>query len=395
MRLYSTDFHSLMAEAGILSTTSFDGYIKKVLGFGETQDLNLDGFIFEPASQLEFDYAQIQLENQISVMATYPDKDSEVIPFGSKGFETSRGVIPRQKARFLMDEDDYRKYLVMVNNLNIQGGNVKEYALDLLFSGLGTITKAHELSMTYQRDQMVSNRSLTLSAANNPRGLKSISFSANVPDANVTTLALTKRWFTDADKATEGAACTPVEDVRNIVRTLKRAGYIDLTIEVDEVSFYEDMQHTQWKKAIGYRMRPDLLGSPSNDTNATAVAAGATDLEILDAFKKVIGVNNVILRTGLAGVEALNSTTKKLDRTKVRTFVANTYVFYPTGGLGTIKTVAPLLPDEKAMYGKILSGRGIIQYEYDVKSKTQDWWSELTALCVPNRVSEMYYLITK
>ena len=114
MKKYNQGFYNLMEEAGILSSISFDGYIKDVIGFGNSQALNLDGFDFEPRMQLEFDYNQLQVENRIKVMATYADKDSEVIPFGTKGFETSRGVIPRQKARFLMDEDDYRKYLIAV-----------------------------------------------------------------------------------------------------------------------------------------------------------------------------------------------------------------------------------------------------------------------------------------
>lgn len=397
---YSKGFYNLMAEAGIASSESFSAYIKQVLGFGESQALNLDGFPFEPTNQLGFDYKQMQIENRIKVMATYTDKDSEAIPFGSKGFETSSGIIPRQKARFIMDEDDYRKYLQAVQELDFQDMTAKEYALNLLFTNLSDIKDAHETSMTYQRDQMVSKRELYLDADNNPRGIKGLHFYANVPDANITTKTGNYRWFTNDDKTSEGSDANPVKDVKDIIRTLKRKGYTDITLEVDEVSFYDDMNHSKWQTAIGYKLMPSLLMSPSNDTNARQVGANASDEDIKRAFAAVIGipVANVKLRQGLVGVEKLvvNETTgeKELVRVPFRSFAANTYVFYPSGNLGTVKTVAPLLPDGEALYGTVLSGKGIIQYEYDAKAKTQDWWSELTCLCVPNRPQEMYYLET-
>ena len=401
MNKYSEGFYTLMEEAGILSSKSFSLYVKDVIGFGNIQDLNLDGFSWDPVSSITFDYEQLIVSNRLKVMATYTDKDSEAIPFGTEGFESSRGVVPVQKARFLWDSDDYRKYLDAVSKLDFQNTTAKNYALDLLFNGLTDIKSAHELSMTYQRDQMVSNRELYLTADNNPRGIKGLHFYAMVPDANVTTLAGTKRWFTDPDNkdnAHEGSAADPVKDIRTIVRNMKRKGYKNIVLEVDEQSWLEDMDHSKWRTAIGYAIRPDLVLAANNDANALAVGNNAGDDEVKAAFAKIIGIPlaNIKFREGLAAVEKLDGKgpDAKLVRTSMRTFNANTYVFYPAGPLGTIKSVLPLLPDNKAMYAKILSGKGIIQYEYDAKAMTQDWWSWLSALCVPNRPQEMFYLIT-
>lgn len=401
MNKYSNGFYTLMEEAGILSSKSFSAYIKDVVGFGNIQDLNLDGFSWDPISSLTFDYEQLIASNRLKVMATYTDKDSEAIPFGTEGFESSRGVIPRQKARFLWDEDDYRKYLDAVSKLDFQNTTIKNYALDLLFNGLSDIKNAHELSMTYQRDQMVSNRGLTLSADNNPRGIVGLTFSANVPAGNVTTKTSTARWFTDPDHKDadhEGSTSDPVKDMRTIVRAMKRKGMTNIALEVDEQSWLEDMDHSKWRTAIGYKLRPDLVLAPSNDANALAVGIDADDDEVKQMFAKIIGIPlaNIKFRQGLAAVEKLQGKgpDAKLVRTSFRTFNANTYVFYPAGPLGTIKSVLPLVPDSKAMYATFFGGKGLIQYEYDAKAKTQDWWSELTALCVPNRPQEMFYLIT-
>lgn len=390
-----------MEEAGILSSKSFSLYVRDVVGFGNIQDLNLDGFAWDPVSSLTFDYEQLIASNRLKVMATYVDKDSEAIPFGTEGFESVRGVVPRQKARFLWDEDDYRKYLDAVRKLDFQNMTAKQYALDLLFNGLSDIKNAHELSMTYQRDQMVSNRSLTLTADNNPRGIQGLTFTAQVPAGNVTTLAGNYCWFTDPDNkdtAHQGSSSDPVKDMRTIVRAMKRKGYRNIIIEVDEQSWLEDMDHTAWRTAIGYQLRPDLVLAANNDANALAVGNNAGDDQVASAFAKIIGIPlaNIKFRQGLAAVEKLQGKgpDAKLVRTSMRTFNANTYVFYPAGPLGTIKSVLPLVPDSKAMYATFFGGKGLIQYEYDAKSKTQDWWSELTALCVLNRPQEMFYLIT-
>jgi len=401
MNKYSNGFYTLMEEAGILSSKSFSLYIRDVVGFGNIQDLNLDGFAWDPISSLTFDYEQLIASNRLKVMATYTDKDSEAIPLGTEGFEAVRGVIPRQKARFLWDEDDYRKYLDAVRKLDFQNATAEQYARDLLFNGLSDIKNAHELSMTYQRDQMVSNRALTLSADNNPRGIQGLTFTASVPAANVTTLTDTARWFTDAankDASHEGSAADPVKDMRTIIRGMRRKGYNNIMLEVDEQSWLEDMDHSKWRTAIGYVLRPDLVLAANNDANALAVGVAAGDDEVKSAFAKIIGipVANIKFRQGLAAVEKLQGKgpDAKLVRTSMRTFNANTYVFYPAGPLGTIKSVLPLVPDSSAMYATFFGGKGLIQYEYDAKAKVQDWWSELTALCVPNRPQEMFYLIT-
>ena len=398
---YSEGFHTLMEEAGILSSKSFSTYIRDVIGFGNLQDLNLDGFSWDPISSITFDYEQLIVSNRLKVMATYTDKDSEAIPFGTEGFESSRGVIPRQKARFLWDEDDYRNYLDAVRKLDFQNTTAEQYALDLLFNGLTDIKSAHELSMTYQRDQMVSNRELYLTADNNPRGIKGLHFYAMVPDANITTKTGNARWFTDAankDSDHEGSSSDPVKDIRKIVRDMKRKGMNNIILEVDEQSWLEDMDHSKWRTAIGYKLRRDLVLAPNNDANALAVGMDADDDEVKQMFAKIIGIplSNIKFRQGLAGVEKLEGKgpDAKLVRTSMRTFNANTYVFYPAGPLGTIKSVLPLVPDSSAMYATFFGGKGLIQYEYDAKAKTQDWWSELTALCVPNRPQEMFYLIT-
>ena len=144
MNTYGNGFYSLMEQAGISNKDSFDAYLKDVIGANNSTELKLDGFVWENNMQLDFDYKQLQIENRVGVMATYLDKDSEAIPLGTKGFETSEGSIPRQKARYIMDEDDYRKYLIMVSQLQITNGLAKNQALDILFEKMSGILDCHK-----------------------------------------------------------------------------------------------------------------------------------------------------------------------------------------------------------------------------------------------------------
>ncbi|MEF9922966.1 MAG: major capsid protein [Muribaculaceae bacterium] len=394
MNTYGAGFYSLMEQAGILNRASFDAYLKDVIGASNSTELKLDGFVFEPGMQLDFDYNQLQVENNIGVMATYVDKDSEAIPLGTKGFETSKGSIPRQKAFHTMDEDDYRKYLIAMSQIQFTGGTTKSQALDNLFSKMKELQDSHKNSMTYQRDSMISRAGLSLLDTNNPRGIKNITFDASVPDKNKTTLTGNDRWFTDADKKVEGSTSDPVKNMKKIIRELKRKNTPSFHIEVDEVSFLDDMEHSKWKIALGRSTNNQISQNKDGDAIAVGIANSMMDDEIKRAFSKVVGVN-VVYSKSVVAVEKWNKETKSLERPQMRSFEPDTYVFVPDGTVGTIKTVAPLMPDSTGLYGKIFDGRGIIKYSYDVKTMVQEWWSELTCLCVPNKSNDMYYLKTK
>lgn len=395
---------TLMDFKGLNSNQAFEAYYYNVLSHRESQNLNLNGFEQWDIPQIDFTYEQLEVENQIAAMATYVDLNSEPIPLGTKGVNILRGSIPRQKARFIIGENDYRKQMMIMERLNsaanLTGGdaqsNVKAYLTKLLFGGLSEIQDAHISSLNFQVGQMKSAGKVALTDANNPRGIRNVEFSAYIPSTNVTTLTSTKRWFTDDAKATEGSASDPVNDVKKLIRTAKER-YDDVILEVDEVSFFEDMKHSKWQVALGYAMMPTLMAAgktSERDLSAAAVAASGSDEAIKAAFKAIVGVE-VIFNKSVCGVEKWNNTSKALERTKIRAFNANTYLARPSGNIGIIKNVVPLRPDGSAISSMIFDNHGIIEYRYDAKSKVQDWCSELTALAVPTRPRDMFYLYTK
>jgi hypothetical protein len=237
-----------------------------------------------------------------------------------------------------------------------------------------------------------------LTNTNNPRGIQNITFSAQIPQANITTLTSTKRWFTDADKTAEGSASDPVNDIKKMVRDAKEV-YDSVTVEVNEESFFEDMKHSKWAIALGYPLSPALLVSAGvtadAQNTAKAIAATASDDATKAAFKAIIGADEVIYNKTRCGVEVWDDTNKKLVRNKLWAFNKDTYLVRPSGKVGIKKNVVPLRPDPSAISATIFGGHGIIEYRYDPRTKYQDWVSELTVLCVPTRPRDMFILHTK
>ena len=398
---------TLMASNGITSADAFTAYYIQILSRRESQDLDVEGFEEWGIPQIDFTYKELEAEAHVTRMATYVDLNSDPIPLGTKGFNTLEGSIPRQKARFELGENDYRKQMIVLQNLEIAAKftnqspaeSVKNYLAELLFGGLSEIQDAHISSMSYQVGQMKSEGKVALTDTNNPRGIQSVEFTAHIPAPNITTLQGNYRWFTNDDKTTEGTDSDPVNDLKGLVRDWKDAHPKEqCLVEVNETSFFEDMKHSKWQIALGYALAPDLVkyagvGDASKAT-AAAIAANAQDDAIKAAFQSVIGAKARFNQT-VCYVEKWDKSEKKLVDVKMEAFSKNRYSIRPAGAIGKRLNVVPLRPDPSAISTLIFENHGIIEYRYDSRTKYQDWVSELTVLAVPTRPRDMYILKTK
>lgn len=399
---------TLMASNGITSADAFTAYYIQVLSRRESQNLNVEGFEEWGIPQIDFTYKQLEAEQHVTRMATYVDLNSDPIPLGTKGFNTLEGSIPRQKARFELGENDYRKQMIVLKDLQIAAEftnqspaeSVKNYLAELLFGGLSEIQDAHISSMSYQVGQMKSEGKVALTDTNNPRGIQNVEFTAHIPSANITTLVEAYRWFTDDDKTTEGLSSDPVNDLKGLVRDWKDAHPGErCVVEVNEPSFFEDMKHSKWQVALGYAISPDLIKyagvGDAGKATASAIAATSGDATIQAAFKNVIGADEVLYNKTVCYVEKWDNSNKELTNVKMEAFSKNRYSIRPAGAIGKRLNVVPLRPDPSAISALIFENHGIIEYRYDARTKYQDWVSELTVLAVPTRPRDMYILKTK
>lgn len=391
---------TLMSANRIIDSKTFEAYYKEVLSKRESQGENLEGFSWD-TPQLDFTYEQLQAQTHVEVMASYVDLNSPALPAGKQvELEKLSGSIPRMKYAVVRGENDYRKQLIALNEVRSiarfvnksETISIKEYIAKALFESIDEIGAAFKNSLNYQVGQMKSTGALTLTDKNNPRGPIRTTFTAQVPAANF----ITKNWFTknaSGDYA-EVAGSNPITDVRDFVRELhwKANGYQNVTVEMSEKYLYKLLTHSEVLKAIGYASTGlGLRYTKDNDKNALAVASGMGVEAQKEALRKLWEVDAIITSKTQCGVEKLNTTTRRYERTLVDAFEVDNLLIRPTGNIGVIKNVVPLRPEGQAITAGIYGGKGIIEYIYNRDTREQRWQGELTALAVPTRPNDMYY----
>ena len=167
---------SLMASKGINSSTVFTAYLNEVFSKRESQEANLEGFVWD-TPQLDFTYEMLEAERNVEVMASYVDLNSPAIPYGKQNkLSILKGTIPRMKASVVRGENDYRKQLIALNEVksiaNFSNKNesaaINSFLSKQLFLAVDDIVSAFKNSLNYQVGQMKSNAGLTLTDDNNP-----------------------------------------------------------------------------------------------------------------------------------------------------------------------------------------------------------------------------------
>lgn len=391
---------SLMTSKGITDSGTFDAYLKEVLSKRESQGANLEGFVYD-APQIDFNFKVLQAEAKIDVMASYVDLNSPALPSGhTVELTTLEGSVPRMKYAVVQGENDYRKQLIALQEVQsvakFQNTSetvaVRNFLSKRLFFNLDEIVTAFKESLNYQVGQVTSTGQLTIDDKSNPRGSIRTTFKSQVPAENF----LKWKWFT---KAADGTltpieSADPITDLRDFNRELrwKANGYQNVRVGLSEKFIYKLLQHPNVLKAIGYATTGlGLRYTKGNDENALAVAKGMSLDAQKAAFKTLVECDVLTTSKTQCGVEKLNTTTRKYERTLVDAFADETIVICPTGNIGVIKNVVPLRPDGQAIVGSIFGGKGIIEYMYNRDTREQRWQGEMTALAVLTRPQDMYY----
>ena len=350
--------------------------------------LQLDGFRFAPEMQVDFNYEQIEKTLGLNVMATYVDIDSPGTPISMDGFQLSTGKIPRMKKRAEYDENEMRKIMVLqerFGNTNLRSINA---AKRTLFDITDKLIGSHTNSMTYQRHQMISKGKLELTDLNNPAGLTSLTFSAKVPTANVTTKTSTAKWWTDATHTTEGSAADPIKDLRAIKRALELKNVVGMHFEVDKLTLEDTLNHSAVKTAIGYAIQP-LAGS---DTIARAIATNIGYDAQKAALEKLVGCSIVAIDS-IVAVEKWDKAKMALTQSQIRAFAPDVFVLVPDGLLGEVKAVEPIkLPLTNGTYADYFGGRLLMTVDFNILRKIQYIETEMTTLVVPDKPKYMMYL---
>lgn len=345
-----------------------------------------EGFEWDSDIQIDFTYHQIMAELGLHTMPTYVDVDSPSVYKHHEGFELSSGTIPRAKHGYALNEKILREEMILAQRTGRFSTNLSQKMRDLVFDHTSKLIGGNYNGLTYQRDQMISTGSFVLDAANNPAGIKNITFSAKIPEKNKTKLTGEKRWFTN-DTNTEGTSCDPIRNLRDQIYDLKRKGVTGVHYEVDYLTFRRCIDHSKIRTAIALNIHP--LADPANIASLAAVLDEAT---LKSKLEGIIGCPIKVI-DNIVAVEKYDKSEGKVVKEQIRSFAENVWVLVPSGKLGTIKAVEPIaVPDPSARFAWYDGGRTILKQWYDTRTNTQYIESELTALVVPDKPQYMLYL---
>lgn len=346
--------------------------------------LEIDGFTFNNDLLNDFTYEQVQRELRMEVMASYVDLDSPAIPVGSEGETLATGKIPRMKAVEYYNEDKLRKLKQLEDRKSVSRDALIQTAGVNLADIFLKLVGRHTNSLKYQRHQVVSAGKFTLTDANNPNGIKNITFANHVPTANKTILSGAKKWWTNTKKEAEGASCDPIADMKAIVKNAKLKG-VRGHFEVNDNFLDDILGLSKVIAAIAVKMYPT--------TDATQAAASVALMGRDDMKAQLEKIIDAPIKPwdSLVSVEKFNKTTGKLERPVFDAFESNVLVFVPDGSLGEILTVEPILL-EGGEYAYYYGGKLAITIGKDFVKKCQSYNSEMTSLVVPDKPQYMWYL---
>ena len=386
MAVANANFYDLVTN-GLGTLDNYQGYLDDVMAL-KYNGLQMDGFAFEPNMQIDFTYHQLQKELDLNIMATYVSNNSKAMPFATKGFEVKTGKIPRMKTLRTIDEETMREMMVLQQRFGVASDRAGQAALNTLFETTDMQIGGHTSSLTYQRHQIVSTRQLSLLDTNNPNGIKNVTFTANVPAGNVSSLAGAFKWWTDATHMVEGATADPIKDLIAKVRYAKMHGLTAMHFEADLLTVQDLCSHTKVLAAIGYRFSPAI----SSDGSAISIGRNLGYDGQKAALEQLIGAGITTIDS-IVSVEKWDDDAKAITRPQMRSFAPDVIVLVPDGQIGTIKVVEPLkLPINNGTYGEFYGGRLLLTVDYDIAMKTQTFESEMTAIVVLNKQKYMYYL---
>jgi hypothetical protein len=368
----------------------FDTFVNSIFADKYNSTTLPPNFAWDANIQMDYTYDQLLMETGVYAMATYVDTNSDAPYRSPKGAQLASGKIPTLKHGFKLDEKIMREQMILAQR-GIVDGQMNSTLQDLLFMSVDKLIGGNYNSIAYQRHQAVSTGKLALLDANNPQGITNVDFDFKVPAGNVTTLVGTARWWTDTAYTTEGSTANPLADLVALVKAAEDAYAPFAALEVSKRGFTRAMGHSKMLISLGYLYNP----LAADDTAAANVARQLSTEQMRQILSNKLGVEIRIIDK-LVAAEKYDKATKKIVAPTISAFNEDAWVLVPDGELGTIKAVAPIIiPDPAARLATFDGGRTLITQTFNAKQKIQYIESEMSVLCVPNRVTQMFYLNIK
>lgn len=387
MRNNPVDFYKLL-EFGLGGDTwqqFVDRYKEKYEG------MVIDGFEFAPTS-INYTWQQLVAATTVTTLPTYVDPESPGYEKQRGSAKGETGSIPTQKAFYSLNRTIVREKMQLMQMFGQAALNqdMMNVIMGLLDESADGLIKGYYNSLTNQRMQIVSTGKFKIDATNNPRGIKDITFDFGIDESHFDTLSGTQRWWTNADKSTEGTASDPIAYMKNKVKEIrsKYHYYGPLKIEMAKEMMDALLSHSKVLKRIGMMLYP-LSSVDNSGATALAYAQNLADDAIKQALVRLVGCE-IVERDSKAYVDDWTED-GVLTQKEIENFSLTNISFIPQGTIGNIQGVTPLTmgyePSKVAFFD---GNRLVLSQRMNPETHSIYIESEAAELCVPSLPKYMF-----
>lgn len=387
MRNNPVDFYKLL-EFGLGGDTwqqFVDRYKEKYEG------MVIDGFEFAPTS-INYTWQQLVAATTVTTLPTYVDPESPGYEKQRGSAKGETGSIPTQKAFYSLNRTIVREKMQLMQMFGQAALNqdMMNVIMGLLDESADGLIKGYYNSLTNQRMQIVSTGKFKIDATNNPRGIKDITFDFGIDASHFDTISGTQRWWTNADKSTEGTASDPIAYMKNKVKEIRNKYhyYGPLKIEMAKEMMDALLSHSKVLKRIGMMLYP-LSSVDNSGATALAYAQNLADDAIKQALVRLVGCE-IVERDSKAYVDDWTED-GVLAQKEIENFSLTNISFIPQGTIGNIQGVTPLTmgyePSKVAFFD---DNRLVLSQRMNPETHSIYIESEAAELCVPSLPKYMF-----
>lgn len=387
MRNNPVDFYKLL-EFGLGGDTwqqFVDRYKEKYDG------MVIDGFEFAPTS-INYTWQQLVAATTVTTLPTYVDPESPGYEKQRGSAKGETGSIPTQKAFYSLNRTIVREKMQLMQMFGQAALNqdMMNVIMGLLDESADGLIKGYYNSLTNQRMQIVSTGKFKIDATNNPRGIKDITFDFGIDESHFDTLSGTQRWWTNADKSTEGTSSDPIAYMKNKVKEIrsKYHYYGPLKIEMAKEMMDSLLSHSKVLKRIGMMLYP-LSSVDNSGATALAYAQNLADDAIKQSLVRLVGCE-IVERDSKAYVDDWTED-GVLTQKEIENFSLTNISFIPQGTIGNIQGVTPLTmgyePSKVAFFD---DNRLVLSQRMNPETHSIYIESEAAELCVPSLPKYMF-----
>lgn len=387
MRNNPVDFYKLL-EFGLGGDTwqqFVDRYKEKYEG------MVIDGFEFAPTS-INYTWQQLVAATTVTTLPTYVDPESPGYEKQRGSAKGETGSIPTQKAFYSLNRTIVREKMQLMQMFGQAALNqdMMNVIMGLLDESADGLIKGYYNSLTNQRMQIVSTGKFKIDATNNPRGIKDITFDFGIDASHFDTISGTQRWWTNADKSTEGTASDPIAYMKNKVKEIRSKDhyYGPLKIEMAKEMMDALLSHSKVLKRIGMMLYP-LSSVDNSGATALAYAQNLADDAIKQALVRLVGCE-IVERDSKAYVDDWTED-GVLTQKEIENFSLTNISFIPQGTIGNIQGVTPLTmgyePSKVAFFD---DNRLVLSQRMNPETHSIYIESEAAELCVPSLPKYMF-----